>query len=491
LTAPNDILIAEDSPTQAVQLEHLLQTQGYRVEVATNGINALLAARKHKPTLVIADVDMPAMDGYEMCRGFKQDEHLRNVPVILLTSLTDPGDVLRGLEVGADYYVTKPYQPEYLLSRVREILINLPANAAPAPASPIEIVVNGRPLAITADRRQILTLLLSTYSDAVQRNTELIRSQRELTRLNQQLMDQTRELNRRNQLLDAAARSEQEAHEALKAAQSQLVQSEKMAGLGQMVAGIAHEINNPLSFVINNEAILQRDLTALNQLLELYGQAERGLSECPDLLNPIREMSQRIDLPYIMTNLPGIFARSREGLKRIQQTVTDLRDFVRLDQSELSEVDLNSGIDSTVNIIRHKAKLKQIEIEMDLQPLPKVFCYPAKINQVIMNLVANAIDASPSGETVVIRSRANGSGVQIEVIDHGHGIDPAIRSKIFDPFFTTKPPGEGTGLGLSISYGIIRDHGGRIEVDGASGKGAHFTVCLPLRPEEAEIPNSR
>lgn len=459
------ILIAEDSATQAAQLQHLLEKEGYLVVLAPNGKVAIERARQQTPDLIISDVDMPLLGGYGMCRALKQDATLKSVPVILLTSLSDLEDVIQGLEAGADHYLTKPYQADYLLMRVREILENPPP--ATAADAPFQVVINGKTHAVTADPRQVLTLLLSTYSNAVQRNKELIESQRQL--------------NHQNQLLDQTAQSERRAHEALKETQAQLVQSEKMAGLGQLVAGIAHEINNPLSFVSNNMAVLQRDVTILREVLDLYRSAEAGLAGRADLLDPIHEIAQRTDLPYTIRNLNEMLDRSRDGLKRIEQIVNDLRDFVRLDENQVKEADLNHSIESTVNIIRSRAKGRQVEVELELNPLPPVPCYLAKINQVIMNLVANAIDASAVGGKVVVRSATHNSEVGIDVIDHGSGIPAAIRDKIFDPFFTTKPPGQGTGLGLSISFGIVRDHGGRIEVDSKEGAGSRFTVYIPLQ----------
>jgi PAS domain S-box-containing protein len=282
--------------------------------------------------------------------------------------------------------------------------------------------------------------------------------------------------------LEKVAASERQAHHKLKKAQSQLVQSEKLASLGQTVAGVAHEINNPLAFVINNMAVLQRDVGALQQILRLYQESDKQPERRAELLGEIHDCAERIDLAYTLGNLDGLVQRTRDGLKRIQQIVKDLRDFARLDESDLKEVDLNTGIRSTLNIVRGRAVKQNVELEADLGELPAVLCFPAKVNQVVLNLVANAIDACAEGGKVIVRSQATAEEVLIHVIDNGQGIDPAIRDKIFDPFFTTKPPGQGTGLGLSISYSIMEDHGGRIEVSSTTGQGAHFIVCLPLRP---------
>jgi signal transduction histidine kinase len=284
---------------------------------------------------------------------------------------------------------------------------------------------------------------------------------------------------------------EKQAHDALKHAEVQLVQAEKLTALGQMVAGVAHEVNNPLAFVSNNVAVLQRDVAALRDVLCLYKQADNLLSEhAPDLLARVREIAERFDLDYILENLDRLTARSREGLRRIQQIVKDLRDFARADDGTLESCDLNVGIASTVNIILGRAKRQGIELTTDLHPLPQVTCHPGKINQVVMNLLSNAIDATNEGGHILVRTEVapEADGVRIVISDDGQGIPPEIRDKIFDPFFTTKPIGQGTGLGLSISYGIAKAHGGRIDVTSEPGKGSTFTVWLPLSPRVAALP---
>lgn len=282
--------------------------------------------------------------------------------------------------------------------------------------------------------------------------------------------------------LEKAVASERQAHHQLKKTQSRLVQSEKLVALGQMVAGVAHEINNPLTFLSNNFTVLERDVLALRDLMKRFAQADTVLQQHqPELFQAIQQFAQTIDLAYIMNNLDGVFARSRDGLRRIQQIVKDLRSFARMDEGDLHEINLNTGVESTINIVRGQAIRKKIDLELDLGKLPLVTCYPAKINQVVMNLVVNAIDACPDNGKITVRTLAVPPGVQIHVSDNGPGIPPSIRDRIFDPFFTTKPPGKGTGLGLSISHGIVEDHGGRIEVEATPGQGAHFVVTLPLK----------
>ena len=290
------------------------------------------------------------------------------------------------------------------------------------------------------------------------------------------------QLRAQNLRLQEMALSERQAHEALKLAQCRMVETAKLAGLGQMVAGVAHEINNPLAFVTNNLAVLQRDLESILAYVALYAEADPLLAEArPELAARLRDYRDHVDMDYTLGNLANLLHRTRGGLDRIQQIVKGLRTFARLDEGDLGVADLNDGITSTIDIILGHARKQDVRVALDLRPLPAVACYPAKINQVVMNLVGNAIDACASGGTVVVGSHADGDSVVIEVVDDGCGVDPAIRDRIFDPFFTTKPVGVGTGLGLSISYAIVQDHGGSIDVEPApGGRGTRFAVRLPL-----------
>jgi PAS domain S-box-containing protein len=293
-------------------------------------------------------------------------------------------------------------------------------------------------------------------------------------------------LKHQNITLQELAESERQAHEALKAAQSRMVQTEKLASLGQLVAGVAHEINNPLAFVSNNVAVLERDLKDLIALIGLYRALER--SDDPKeqtILTEIDQVSESLDLHYAMENLPQLIDRTREGLRRIERIVKDLRLFARVDEGEWNEVDLNPGIESSVNMVLGYARKRGVRLVADLQPLPLVRCRGARVHQVVVNLLMNAIDACKREDSVTVRTRSEpeAGGVRIDVVDTGCGIEPTYRERIFDPFFTTKPVGEGTGLGLSISYGIVQEHRGSIDVQSTPGEGSCFTVRLPREPD--------
>jgi len=221
-------------------------------------------------------------------------------------------------------------------------------------------------------------------------------------------------------------------------------------------------------------------VAALRELLDLYAEARPLIdAQAPALAERVRDLSERVDLAYVVPHLDEMLSRSRHGLGRIQHIVEGLREFARLDTSDLGEVDLNAGVQSATDIIRGRATAKGVRLDLDLAPLGTVSCYPAKINQVVMHLVTNAIDACEADGVVTVRTTQDDGVVLIEVTDTGCGIDPAIQQRIFDPFFTTKPPGHGTGLGLSISHGMVGDHGGTITVRSSPGRGSTFAVRLP------------
>jgi two-component system NtrC family sensor kinase len=230
--------------------------------------------------------------------------------------------------------------------------------------------------------------------------------------------------------------------------------------------------------------LIERDVGHLHDLIRLYQQAEGTLEQHQqELLSHIHALAEQMDLAYVLDHVPALMTRSRAGLKRIEKIVKDLRDFVRLDEAELKEADLNENINSTLSLLRSQASARDVSLLVDTVPLPPVTCFVAKINQVLLCLIVNGVEACDPGGTVTVSSRPGPEGGAIlEVADTGRGIDPSVLGRIFDPFFTTKPIGQGTGLGLAISHGIVKSHGGTIEVESQPGFGSRFRVRLPLRP---------
>jgi len=471
------VLVIEDSPTQAAQFALILEDAGFQAELAADAEAGFDRLRGGRFDAVLSDLHLPGDSGFDLCRRIKADPALRDTPIVVCTSEADPVNVLRGLQAGADGFFNKRRGGDDVVACLRRALGRRPAGAAPEP--PTRVAFLNHEFEIAADRDRLLDVLLSAFEEVVHLNDQYLSGAAALRELNRQLAE-------RNGQLQRLADSERQAHEERKRVESQLVQAEKLTALGQMVAGVAHEVNNPLAFVINNVAVLRRDVGQVRALLEGYLLAE---SAPPDLrplaLDRLRRTAEEIDLPYTSANLDPLLERTEEGLRRIQQIVRNLRDFARLDEGDLKEVDLNDGVASTLGILRARAAELGVGLAAELGALPPVVCYPAKINQVVLNLVANALDACRPGGLVTVRTGPDGGGVAVTVQDDGSGIDPAVRDRIFDPFFTTKPQGRGTGLGLSISYGIVQAHGGRIDVEPAEPRGTRFVVRLPLTAPES------
>ncbi|WNH46928.1 ATP-binding protein [Xanthomonas hawaiiensis] len=266
----------------------------------------------------------------------------------------------------------------------------------------------------------------------------------------------------------------------LNGAQEKLLQSEKMASIGQLAAGVAHEINNPIGYVHSNLGSLQEYLRSLFTLIEAYERALRA----PDpkaLIPEIDDIRNRFDIDFISRDLPQLMAESREGIERVTRIVRDLKDFSYSGREESWKlVDLHSGLESTINIIWNELKYK-VTLERHYGNLPLVECLPSELNQVYMNLLLNAGQAIGERGTIVVSTGQDGEEVWIEFKDSGAGIPADLLQRIFDPFFTTKPVGSGTGLGLSISYGIINKHHGRIDVSSVVGEGSTFRIVIPVR----------
>ena len=372
---------------------------------------ALIAAHQERPDVIILDVMMPVMDGYEVLRRLQADEATRTIPVVFVTALHDEDSEQRGFELGAADFIHKPIRAAVALSRIRAQI------------------------------------------DA--------RTARESLRRKAQHM----------------ARVAEQGAEQLENTRQQLLQSEKMASIGQLSAGIAHEINNPVGFVASNLAALGRYLDDLFSIIDACA-AESG-APAEQRLAEVRGLMQRLEYDYLKEDVLDLLAESKEGVERVRQIVADMKGFSHAGASGWQWADLHGGLDSTLNIARSTFK-HHCTLVKRYGELPQIHCIPSQLNQVFMNLVVNAAQAiEGSGEITVTTGRVGDDSVQVSIADTGKGISPEGLRRLFEPFYTTKPVGKGTGLGLSISYGIVEQHGGRLSARTAEGGGAEFVLELP------------
>jgi len=267
-------------------------------------------------------------------------------------------------------------------------------------------------------------------------------------------------------------------NEHLEEAHNQLLQSEKMASIGQLAAGVAHEINNPVGYINSNLTTLKTYIQDLMQVMNCYAGLESLFPAGSQELDTLRRVKQDVDLEFLQNDIGNLLQESQEGVERVSKIVQDLKGFSHVDHAEWLESDLLRGLESTLNIVHNELKYKA-EVVKEYAELPLVECIPSQINQVFMNLLVNAAQSIEKQGTITLRSGMEDDEIWVEIEDTGKGIAPKHLARIFDPFFTTKPVGKGTGLGLSLSYGIVRKHGGRLEVDSTVGKGSRFRMWLP------------
>jgi signal transduction histidine kinase len=431
------VLIVDDNPANLGVLSDALDQAGLEVWVAKSGKVALERVKYATPHLILLDIMMPEMDGFETCRQLQANPATKDIPVIFMTALSDTANKVEGFEVGAVDYITKPFQQEEVLSRVK---------------------------------------------------------------LHLKLHDLTQKLSQKNALLEQKVAEVNCAYEDLQQMQIKLIQSEKLSSLGQMVAGIAHEINNPVNFIYGNLSHANEYTQEVLNLLRLYQE------EYPHPTPRIQTALEATDLDFIQDDLCKLLNSMNIGAKRIREIVHSMRIFSRVDEVNMKEINIHEAIDSTLTILNYRLKSRPehpgIEVVKNYRQLPLVECCVGQLNQVFMNVLVNAIDAldeynqqrsfpeiEQEPSLIEISTEVIGDDwVAIHIKDNGPGICDEVKARLFDPFFTTKPVGKGTGLGLSISHQIITEkHGGILYCQCVPGKETEFVIQIPIQQRVAQV----
>ncbi len=333
-----------------------------------------------------------------------------------------------------------------------------------------DVVSSGKVIDLDGEK-----MLVAVTHDVTQRKRDEEELKLYRDRLEQLVEQRTAELKLANAQFQETNRRLEEAH-------NQLLQTEKMASIGQLAAGVAHEINNPVGFVNSNLTSLDTYFRNLLEVLRIYEENEDVFASFPGRLKAIAEAKERADLEYLKDDVTALLNESKDGMMRVKKIVQDLKDFSHVGAVEWQWADLDRGLDSTLNIVNNEIKYKATVVK-EYGKLPPIECLPLELNQVFMNMLVNAAHAIETQGQITIRTGHKDKEVWIEFIDTGSGISPENLKRIFDPFFTTKPVGKGTGLGLSLSYGIVQKHQGRIEVESIVGQGTTFRIWLPVQQQ--------
>jgi len=437
-----EVIVIDDTPANLRLLLELLGNQGYRVRPFPSGKLALAGLDRCSPDLILLDIQMPEMDGFEVCQALKNRDDTCDIPIIFISALNEAIDKVKAFSIGGVDYITKPFQAEEASARVAT-------------------------------------------------HIELYRLRRQLQNTN---LDQAAQLAQQNEQLQTMNRTLVQQYEQLKDAQLHLVQTEKMASLGELIAGVAHEVNNPLGSIEANLQITQEYIDEIAEILQLYQNIE--LPENSDLNVRLQEL----DIEFITEDLPKLIGSMTRSAKTIQNISQSLRIFSRREHSTHKQCfDVHSGLDSTLLILRYRlranARRPTIEIVKEYGAISDIECFPGKLNQVFMNILANAIDCfeEKNGDLsyqeiqadpnkITIRTTiVSGPRLRIEIQDNGPGMSEALRARVFEQGFTTKAAGKGTGLGMALARQIVEvDHGGSIDLHTAPGEGTTFIVSLPV-----------
>ncbi|MBV6621518.1 MAG: hybrid sensor histidine kinase/response regulator [Rivularia sp. (in: Bacteria)] len=412
------ILLVDDNPTNLAVLAQTLKNAGLSIRIETDGESAIeqLEDEIEQPELILLDVQMPGIDGFETCRRIKANPQIQEIPIIFMTALSDTDSKVKGLSLGAVDYITKPFEGEEVLARVRVHL-----------------------------QLRHLTKKLANWNEQLEKNVA-------------------------------------ERTAALQQTQVQLVQQEKFATIGQLVAGVAHEINNPIGCISSNVAPAYEYLEDIMQIIHLYQK------HYPQPVAEIESALEDLDIEFALNDFPNLLESIKVSSQRIKDISVSMRNFSRNDTNKLVKADIHTGIDSTLMILRHRLKAvgsrPEIKVIKNYSGFTGIQCYPGLLNQVFTNLIANAIDALENVTAPCIHistEKTITDKIIIRIADNGMGMTQEVLQKLFEPLFTTKPLGKGTGLGMAIAKQIIEEtHQGTLSVSSEIGKKTEFTIEIPI-----------